>query len=777
MPASHLLRLVDQTYRSAWLRFMRLWRPMILWTLLVWVSVALLLVPLASALLGAAIFRGDRLAVANVDLASWLLHPLGLLYALLAGGLAIIVAVVRYAGLFRIITDDLEGTEVSVRQTLLEILPDLPALFKVCVLSIAGAAVLLAPLAAGLGGIYLLVLGEFDINYYLIEQPPEWRRALILAVGWAALWAVGAVYVVLHTLPTLPAYLDGHRPIGKALRESWRLTRGQVLRILWLVILTAGAWWLIRATAQAALFVTAGRAVIGVEAVASSVTAVALAMGAYAVVSFLTDAAVSFVGFAFVSTLLTKFYHENTDLHAAAPATPPGWRKLPRRAAGVIRTWMHPRRLAPLAGVLLFASGGLAAFVLNEVGQEREVIITAHRAGALLAPENTLAALEAAIEAGAHFAEIDVQRTRDGEVVVVHDADLMRVAGDPRRIAAVNFEDIAGLVQGRSEHPPEERLVATLDQFLDRSRGRIGLNIELKYYGPDPALADSVVSKVRQRGMEDEVVIMALELDAVRQVARLAPDIPVGYVAAVAAGNLHRLPVDFLALSRPLASGPLLRASRARGIEVHVWTLNAAPAIREAVERGVDGIITDDPGLVRQIAEEFAQLSVAERLLLRLRRMVFGETPPRQRGSDHVGVHLLDEGGVRLLDGAAAELHRGRHHAVLLGEGRGQEAEVADALVARGALAVVPERGREQGPRALVRQQGLPVVGDALLARPLRQRVEVWHDQRGEELAALAHHHHLLDQGIGSELLLDRARVDVFAALRHDHVLDPVGDA
>jgi glycerophosphoryl diester phosphodiesterase len=627
MPRSLVLRLLDRTYRSAWWRFVRLWRPMAVWTLLVWIVFALALVPLSSAVLGTFIFRGDHIAVANVDILGWLLHPVGIIYALLAGGLAITVAVVRYAGLFRIITDDLEGTEVSVPQTLLEILPDVPALFKVCVVTIAGAVILLAPLAAGLGGIYLLVLGELDINYYLVEQPPEWRTALLLAGGWSVMWLIAAAYLILHSVPTLPAYLDGHRPITRAFRESWRRTWGQGRRILWLVVLTAAGWWLVRALAQAVLFLTAGQAVLAIESITAALTPVILAMGVYAVASFLTDAAVSFVGFTFVATLLTKFYHENTSLHAAAPSVPPGWRKLPRKTVAAVRLWTHPRRLAPLAAVLLFASGGLAAFILNEVAGERSVIITAHRGGAVLATENTLAALEASIEAGADFAEIDVQHTRDRVIVVVHDADLMRLAGDPRRIARVDYADIADVVQGRNGAPPEERRVATLDQFLERASGRIGLNIELKYYGPDPVLADSVVSLVRQRGMEDEVVIMSLELDAVRQVARLAPEIPVGYVAAVAAGDLTRLQVDFLALSRPLASGPLLRASRARGVEVHVWTLNTEAPMREAIERGVDGIITDDPGLVRRIAEEFMELSTAERLLLRLRRLVFDEAP------------------------------------------------------------------------------------------------------------------------------------------------------
>lgn len=595
---------------------------MALWTLLVWLLMGVLLVPLTSAILGALVFRGEWMAVANFDILAFLLRPEGMLFALVAGGLAVTATVVRYAGLFRIVTDDIEGTTVSVPQTLLEILPDLPALFKLCVLAVVAVAVLLVPLLAGLLGIYVLLL-EHDINYYVVMQPSEWRWALLGAGIWGAIWLAGAVYVGLHSLPTLPAYLDGHRPVTRAFRESWRRTRGRAMRILWLFFLVVVAWLGIRALAQTGFYVLGGQALVGVEALTDSIPAIVLATAAYAIGSFALDAIVSFIGFSFAATVLTKLYHEETDLHARAPAVPPGWRELPRQGVRLVRVWTRPARLIPLLLALLLASGALAAVVADRVAPERPIVITAHRAVAMLAPENTLAALERSIAAGADFAEIDVQRTRDGELVVVHDADLMRVAGDPRRVVEATFLEIAHLVQfGPPEIPAEERLIATLDQFLERARGRIGLKIELKYYQPDPVLADSVIAKVRRWGMEESVVIMSIDLDAVRQVRELAPELPVGYVVAVAAGDLTRLPVDFLAVSRGLVTNPFMRSARRRGVEVHVWTLSHPRPMLEAIQRGVDGIITDDPVLARRVAEEFAALSTAERVLLRFRRLV-----------------------------------------------------------------------------------------------------------------------------------------------------------
>jgi glycerophosphoryl diester phosphodiesterase len=273
----------------------------------------------------------------------------------------------------------------------------------------------------------------------------------------------------------------------------------------------------------------------------------------------------------------------------------------------------------PLAAVVVLASLVTSGILLERLPEPRWVAVIAHRAGPPPSPENTLAALERSIAAGADYAEIDVQRTWDGEVLVVHDVDLMRVAGDRRRIAAVAYRDVASLAQLPDDgSPPGERRLATLDEFLERARGRIGLAIELKYYGHDPELAPAVVSAVRVSGADD-IMLMSLSVEAVEQLARLAPDLRVGYVSAAGVGDLTRLPVQFLAVTRARATPRLLRVAGDAGVDVQVWTVNQAAIMAELMERGVDGLITDDPALAVRVREELLGLSRASRLLLRFR--------------------------------------------------------------------------------------------------------------------------------------------------------------
>ena len=128
-------------------------------------------------------------------------------------------------------------------------------------------------------------------------------------------------------------------------------------------------------------------------------------------------------------------------------------------------------------------------------------------------PENTLSAFEAAIEVGADFAELDVQETSDGVVVVLHDRDLMRMAGDPRRISDITFAEARKLDLGRRFSPEfaGER-IPTLAEVIALARGKIKLQIELKYYGKDRGLAAKVAELIRREDFEDQCEVTSLDV-------------------------------------------------------------------------------------------------------------------------------------------------------------------------------------------------------------------------------------------------------------------------
>lgn len=593
------------------------------WSLCVWALVAVLLPPITSFLLSWSWLTGPDVVVANEALVGWITTPQGVVWLVVAGSAALTGVVLHCAGIFEIVTEDREGAEVSVPETALRLVPRMPALARLCAAAVLAGLLGALVLAAGLWVVHRAFLASHDINYFLAVRPTKWWLALAFGGLWAVAWASAVAWLLGRSLSALPAHLDGHRPLVAALRRSWRGTRGEGGRVVKLLGGAVGGWVLVRTTVDAGL-VALGRTLLGwVMSTFEGVYPILAFSGGWALASLAIDATVAFLGIAFVATLLSEIYHEDSDLRGTGAVGGPAmssagsWTRLSE--------WARPVRALPSLGAALVASLTIGSVLLERIPEPRPVAVTAHRAGPSPAPENTLAALERSVASGADWAEIDVQLTRDGVPVVVHDADLMRVAGDPRRVSQTTFRELSELAQrSAADEPDRERRIASLAEFLERAGSRIGLMVELKYYGWDPRLAEGVVRVLRETP-DVRTMVMSLEVRAVRQLRALGAAVPVGYAAAASVGDPSRLPVDFLALSQQAAGPPRLRSARRRGIDVHVWTVNQAASMVRVIQDGVDGIITDRPALARRVERDLQDLPAVARLMLRLGHLVAEE--------------------------------------------------------------------------------------------------------------------------------------------------------
>jgi glycerophosphoryl diester phosphodiesterase len=163
-----------------------------------------------------------------------------------------------------------------------------------------------------------------------------------------------------------------------------------------------------------------------------------------------------------------------------------------------------------------------------------------------------------------------------------------------------------------------DQRIPTLREVLERCKDRIGVNIELKYYGSEKRLELSVAEIVDGLDMSDQVITMSLSLPGVRELKRLRPGWKVGLLSSVAVGNLAGLDVDFLALNARFTSRQLVRRLHNQGKDVMVWTVNDAMGMSVMASRGVDAIITDEPAMAVSLLEQRKQLEPAERLMLAL---------------------------------------------------------------------------------------------------------------------------------------------------------------
>jgi glycerophosphoryl diester phosphodiesterase len=246
-------------------------------------------------------------------------------------------------------------------------------------------------------------------------------------------------------------------------------------------------------------------------------------------------------------------------------------------------------------------------------------VVVAHRGFRTRAPENTLAAFEAAATVGAAMIEFDVGLTRDGVPVVIHDAEVDRTTDGVGRVDALTLAEIQALDAGGWFHPrfAGER-VPTLAQVLDRMGGRVALNIEIK---PEAALPRRPMESGRESEIEPEMEPVERQVMALVQARGLAESV---LISSFDGGVLERLaisdaPVALGVLTeggdiaeairrcarlgafswhpdfRRLSADAVRRVRRETGARILPYTVNDPAEMDKLLALGADGFFTDDP--------------------------------------------------------------------------------------------------------------------------------------------------------------------------------------
>lgn len=571
----------------------------------------LLLGPLASAVVVAFVSFSGTPAVSNFDLAGFALSPWGLLTLAAAGTVHFALLMAEAAGFQQICGSRLQGEPCKATAAFAAALWRLPRLGGLALWQLLAYAAVLAPFLGAAALTYRGLLSEHDINFYLKTKPPEFYTAVAIGVLLAVGAALPAACLYLRWCFALPILLFEETSARTALARSWQLTKTRLAAVARPLLAWAGIVLLMGVLLGAAMNLLAD-AVLSVtgQNLAWTVTAVGLLLATNAIM--LTIAAlVSVAGHA---ALVIHLYAPLTSagrlarLPASWPAEEPGsfsWQ------SGL---WMGSAALAVLG--VLFSWGAVESLSL-----ERDVQITAHRGSSKRAPENTLAAIRAAIEDGADYAEIDVQETADGVIVVMHDADLARIAGVPRSIWEIRYEELKELDAG-SWFGPEfagER-VPSLQEVIELARGKIRLNIELKLNGHQVRLEERVVQVIRDHRFEKECVVTSLDYQAVQKTKSLAPELSVGLILSAALGKTTGLESDFFSVNQNLVDRTLVAGFHEQGRAVHVWTVNDRDDALRLIDLGVDNFITDEPRQMRRILQEYHSQSDAEKILIGFHR-------------------------------------------------------------------------------------------------------------------------------------------------------------
>ncbi len=548
-------------------------------------------------------------AVSNDRIISFLLSPLGVLSALVVaiGTNALLTTEITGHILINASLSKRRGT--TAVEALWMSMRALPRIVVVSTLEILSYALVMAPFLAAAIFTYRKLLSGADINYFLAETPPRFWAAL--AIGGALALIAGVLVLVVFVGRSFTAHAVSLERLGgfAAIRRSVELVAGSRRRLTLILVLWTGL------SILAAMLISVGFDLLGglvIQRLAGAglhivLAGVALVIGLYV----LTLAALTFVGVVFYALLVDRAYRE---AHAGLPGGP--------GAAAAGRRLRTLNRVAWASALFLLVASTAAAAVVATRGLRSTgaVLITAHRGSSGRAPENTLPALAAAVEDGADYAEIDVQETADGVIVLLHDEDLLRLAGVDWKIWEADYAALAELDVGSWFSPQfAGTRIPTLEEAIEQSRGRLKLNIELKYNGHDERLAERVVRILESKDFASDVVISSLNEAALEEVRVLNDQLQIGFIIFRSVGDFSGLDVDFFSLNASLATPELVDRLHRRGKGVHVWTINDRSGMSSFIDRGVENIITDHPQVLREMLEERAQLDDIELVLLAFR--------------------------------------------------------------------------------------------------------------------------------------------------------------
>lgn len=245
-----------------------------------------------------------------------------------------------------------------------------------------------------------------------------------------------------------------------------------------------------------------------------------------------------------------------------------------------------------------------------------DVKIIAHRGAPAFAPENTLPAIQKAMEIGVHMIEIDLHQTKDNHIVLMHGEDVRETTDGRGEIRNMTLDEIRQLDAGSwfSEEYAGTR-VPTLEEVFSIMDDTTKLMLEIKRGSPYyPGMEQRLIDLVYEHDFQDRVLVKSLEDHPVEYFGEYAPEIPAGKMFAfripflriiidrgINTGSVFDYDAHFLHSHRYATSRRFVRRAHEEGFKVFVYDVHTADKMRYYIEMGVDAIETDYPHVLREV--------------------------------------------------------------------------------------------------------------------------------------------------------------------------------
>ena len=392
---------------------------------------------------------------------------------------------------------------------------------------------------------------------------------------WGLIMIVFA-YLNLRLIFTLPLTAVGDENILDSIKRSWELTKTGKRKLVLTILLFEIIYLLIAAVLTGVItyiciyFDNAGNNPIIQTLFFSSISGIIFFVGVISKVTVITSLITVLIDHNEISEKLVNNLNENKK---------------------------KSRFVVTLTTVIIVVAVLVNGFNMYGNGVNKNIKTIAHRGYVAKGVENSIEALEGAAEVGADYVEFDIILTKDNKFVVMHDYNLKRLTGLNKRVQDMNFDEVVGLTIKQGDYTSK---IPSLEEFVNKAKElNMNLVIELKPHGAEPSnYIDILIDEVKRLKLEN-YKFMSLNSKVMEELETKAPNLETGYVIPLQFGNFSNTKVDFFVIEDFSYRDRLVDQAKKQNKKVFVWTINDSALITKYLQSPADGIITDEPELVK----------------------------------------------------------------------------------------------------------------------------------------------------------------------------------
>lgn len=394
-------------------------------------------------------------------------------------------------------------------------------------------------------------------------------------IVWGLIMIVFA-YLNLRLIFTLPLTAVGDENILDSIKRSWELTKTGKRKLVLTILLFEIIYLLIAAVLTGVItyiciyFDNDGNNPIIQTLFFSSISGIIFFLGVISKVTVITSLITVLIDHNEISEKLVNNLNENKK---------------------------KSRLVVTLTTVIIVVAVLMNGFNMYGNGVNKNIETIAHRGYVAKGVENSIEALEGAAEVGADYVEFDIILTKDNKFVVMHDYNLKRLAGLNKRVQDMNFDEVVGLTIKQGDFTSK---IPSLEEFVNKAKElNMNLVIELKPHGAEPSnYIDILIGEIKRLKLEN-YKFMSLNSKVMEELETKLPNLETGYVIPLQFGNFHHSNIDFFVIEDFSYRDRLVEQARKENKQVFVWTINNPALITKYLQSPADGIITDEPELVK----------------------------------------------------------------------------------------------------------------------------------------------------------------------------------